>query len=270
MFVLYTGTESSEQKEIVRNVFNGDWKYVPPSLETDLMSISSNNLYGEVIKVFMITASGAEGISLKNTRYVHITEPYWHPVRIEQVIGRARRICSHQELPEALRTVDVFLYLMHFSEKQLTSDATIELRLKDTSKQDGKTPFTSDQTLWEISNLKEEVTEKLLEAVKEASIDCSIHSHIGGEQLKCFSFGKVEPTKFSFSGSYTNADTDAVAQQNVKIMQLDAEEVIIQGIKYAIVRKTGDIYDWESYIMKQPIQIGKLIKTEKGYEFQRL
>ena len=60
----------------------------------------------------MITASGAEGISLKNTRYVHIIEPYWHPVRTEQVIGRARRICSHQELPPELRTVNVFLYLM--------------------------------------------------------------------------------------------------------------------------------------------------------------
>ena len=56
----------------------------------------------------MITASGAEGISLKNVRYVHITEPYWHPVRIEQVIGRARRICSHKNLPEQYRTVEVF------------------------------------------------------------------------------------------------------------------------------------------------------------------
>ena len=32
---------------------------------------------------------GAEGISLRNTRCVHIMEPYWHPVRIQQVIGRA-------------------------------------------------------------------------------------------------------------------------------------------------------------------------------------
>ena len=172
-FVLYTGTESSEQKEIVRNIYNGDWKFIPSSLETDLLAISGNNLFGEVIKVFMITASGAEGISLKNTRYVHIMEPYWHPVRIEQVIGRARRICSHQELPEPLRTVDVFLYLMKFTASQLDSEATIELRLKDTSKRDGVTPLTSDQALWEIATLKEEVTEKLLDAVKEASIDCS-------------------------------------------------------------------------------------------------
>ena len=44
---------------------------------------------GEIIKVFMITSSGSEGINLRNTRYVHIMEPYWHPVRTEQVIGRA-------------------------------------------------------------------------------------------------------------------------------------------------------------------------------------
>ena len=69
---------------------------------------------GEIIKILMITSSGAEGISLRNTRYVHITEPYWHPVRIEQVIGRARRICSHQDLPPELRPVNVFLYLMRF------------------------------------------------------------------------------------------------------------------------------------------------------------
>ena len=270
MFALYTGTESAEQKEIIRNVFNGDWKYIPQSLEMDLLSISNNNLYGEVIKVFMITASGAEGISLKNTRYVHIMEPYWHPVRIQQVIGRARRICSHQELPEALRTVDVFLYLMQFSEKQLNSDATIELRLKDTSKKDGTTPFTSDQALWEIATLKEEVTEKILESVKESSIDCSLHSTVGSEKLNCFSFGTVTPDVFAYSGSYTNEEFDAVAEVNKKKIELEAEEVKIQGIKYAIVKNTGDIYDWDSYMLGRPIQIGKLIATQNGYEFQRL
>ena len=40
----------------------------------------------------MITASGAEGTSLRNVRFVHLVDPYWHPVRREQVIGRARRI----------------------------------------------------------------------------------------------------------------------------------------------------------------------------------
>lgn len=269
MFVLYTGTESADEKEIVRNVYNGDWKFISPSLEAELRQISGDNKYGEIIKVFMITASGAEGISLKNTRYVHLMEPYWHPVRIQQVIGRARRICSHQELPEELRTVDVFLYLMRFSEEQLTSEATIELRLKDTSKRDGITPFTSDQALFEIANLKEEVTDKLLDSVKEASIDCSLHD-TNKEGLTCFSFGTVDPSLFSFAGSYADDDVDAVAAQNERQIELDAIEVTIEGIKYALVEETGNVYDWDSYMAKRPIQVGQIIKKGKEIEFRRL
>ena len=218
----------------------------------------------------MITASGAEGISLKNTRYVHIIEPYWHPVRVNQVIGRARRICSHEKLPPLLRTVDVFLYLMKFSEKQLTSDATIELRLKDVSKIDGKTPLTSDQALWEIANIKEEVTGKLLKNIKESAIDCSIHSSATAENLKCFSFGTVTPSTFSYQGSFENESKDDVAQLNIQTVELNAQEVTIQGIKYAYVQESGDLYDWESYLNKQPVQIGKLIKVGDKYEIQRL
>ena len=107
-FALYTGTESSEEKEIIRNIFNGNWGSIPSELSERLRQISSNNNYGEIIKIFMITASGAEGISLTNVRFVHLLEPYWHPVRLEQVIGRARRICSHNSLPEKDRTVNVF------------------------------------------------------------------------------------------------------------------------------------------------------------------
>ena len=272
-FVLYTGTESPEQKEIVRNIYNGDWKFIPSSLEADLLAISGNNLFGEVIKVFMITASGAEGISLKNTRYVHIMEPYWHPVRIQQVIGRARRICSHQDLPEPLRTVDVFLYLMKFTASQLDSEATIELRLKDTSKRDGVTPLTSDQALWEIATLKEEVTDKLLDAVKEASIDCSLHNTAGNENLKCFSFGTVDPNKVAFNGSYGNEDVDAVAEQNMRQELIDATEVVIEGIKYAVVLGqdgTGDVFDFDSYQAGQAVQVGRLVKKGLNYEFERI
>ena len=44
------------------------------------------NMLGELIKIFMITSSGAEG-TLKNVRFVHITEPYWHPVDKSRLLG---------------------------------------------------------------------------------------------------------------------------------------------------------------------------------------
>ena len=80
-FALYTGTESVEEKEIIRNVFNGDWDKVPSSLSSQLREKNINNNLGEIIKILMITSSGSEGITLKNTRYVHIMEPYWHPCK---------------------------------------------------------------------------------------------------------------------------------------------------------------------------------------------
>mgnify|MGYP003310011199 CR=1 FL=1 len=117
--------------KIIRNIFNSEWNKVPTNIVEQLLIHANNNNHGEIIKIFMLTAAGAEGISLKNVRFVHITEPYWHPVRIEQVIGRARRICSHKDLTKELQTVNVILYLMTFSESQLVSVKSIELRLKD-------------------------------------------------------------------------------------------------------------------------------------------
>jgi hypothetical protein len=258
-FALYTGTETAEEKEIIRNVFNGTWNYLPSSLARQLQEISSNNMFGEIIKVLMITASGAEGISLKNVRYVHITEPYWHPVRIQQVIGRARRICSHQELPETLRTVDVFLYLMAFSDEQLSSDESIELRLKDKSKIDELTPITSDGALYEIATIKEDVTDKILLAVKEASIDCQLHSREGGkEKLKCFSFGNPNPNKYSFQPSYDSEETDNISDKNKVKITWKAFIVNIEGVKYALNKLTNEVYDLDSYKREQPVKIGTL------------
>jgi hypothetical protein len=276
MFALYTGTETAEEKEIIRNVFNGTWNYLPVSLAQELTAISDNNLYGEIIKVLMITASGAEGISLKNVRFVHVTEPYWHPVRMQQVIGRARRICSHQDLPEELRTVKVFLYLMKFTDSQMDSDESIELRLKDKSKIDNLTPITSDQALYEIATLKENVTEKLLQAIKEASFDCALHATAGSkEPIKCFSFGSVNSSKFSYAPSFEEEESDTVAEHNQVTIQWKAVEVEIQGIKYALNKSTGDVYDLDSYQRGQPVQVGKLKienqgKGKKVYKFERI
>ena len=265
MFGLYTGTETPEEKELLRNVFNGDWQYLPPSLATQLTERSSNNLYGEIIKVIMITASGAEGISLKNVRFVHITEPYWHPVRLQQVIGRARRLCSHQELPEELRTVKVFLYLMTFTKEQLESDDSIELRLKDKSKIDNITPVTGDKALYEIAVAKEKITDSILLAVKEASIDCALHSKSSDkEKLKCFSFGSVDSSKFSFLPSYAQEDDDEDNARNKREITWEAREIELEGIKYALDQNTGNVYNLESYLKGNPIQIGRLIIEGTG------
>ena len=273
-YALYTGTETAEEKEIIRNIYNSNWTAVPNTIVSDLSNISTNNLYGEIIKVLMITASGAEGISLKNTRYVHIIEPYWHPVRTEQVIGRAKRICSHQDLPPELRTVNVFLYLMTFTKEQLEGDGAIELKLNDVSKFDETVPVTSDETLYEISTIKERISEQLLMSVKESSMDCSVYNKPGTKDaIKCFSFGKTSPSTFSYKPSISNEEVDTVAQMNKTTINWTADTVNmnIDGIKKQFARnpQTNEIYDLQSYhdavkFGSELILKGKLVKKTDG------
>ena len=282
-FALYTGTETTEEKEIIRNICNNEWEYVPSSLVDELKTIHNNNLFGEVIKILMITSSGAEGIDLKNIRYVHIMESYWHPVRMEQVIGRAVRIKSHIELPEKYRNVEVYLYLMTFTEEQINSDQSIELRLKDKSKINPSIPLTSDEALYEISNIKENINNQLLTNIKEASVDCATYSKNNTKEgLVCFSFGKVAPEKMAYTPSYRNQEKDKDQGLNLKTISWKAVTFNLGGKKYKLRLKddgktqTDEVYDFESYEQAKnnpnvkPIFIGKLVRTGKKARIERI
>jgi hypothetical protein len=275
MYALYTGTEDEEEREIIRNVFNSTWDYIPVTLKQQLVPKSANNFMGEIVKVLMITASGAEGINLRNVRYVHVMEPYWQPVRIEQVIGRARRICSHNDLKdEKLRSVYVMIYVMRFTPEQMTDDASLELRLNDVSKLNAQKPITTDQALFEISTIKEEINQQLLMAIKEASIDCAIHRDKNSkEKLKCFTFGSVMSNKFAYPPSVDNEESDTSASRNVKQTTLKLVEITasVNGkpVKYAYDKSTKLVYDHSSYIVSQevggePLCIGKMEINKEG------
>lgn len=197
-YALYTGKEDTEEKEIIRNIYNGQLDKVPPSLRTEIIQYfyegdeanlqKAPNAYGELIQLLMITSSGAEGIDLKNVRYVHIMEPYWHPVRVNQVIGRARRICSHADLPPEEQTVQVFFYLLVHDQELLKSreidDAYRQLIEGDTDTRNGGNYVpTTDETLYTISHKKALMVERFHKALMETSIDCMLNYEDKG---KCF------------------------------------------------------------------------------------
>jgi hypothetical protein len=267
-YALYTGTETVEEKEIVRKIYNGEWDDIPDSISNELKKSYRNNNMGEVIKVFMITSSGSEGINLRNTRYVHLMDPYWHPVRSEQVIGRARRICSHKDLPIQFQTVEVFVYLMVFSEEQLLSDEAIELKRQDLSKVKPSFPFTSDQYLFEISEIKANLTKQLTDAIKESAFDCYIYSN-----GKCVNFGDPTINKFSYVPDYAEQQNDTTVQANKRAIEWTGKPINISGVDYVYRRISPNvlnIYDLKSYeaALKDPtiipLQVGTLEKNERG------
>jgi len=203
----------------------------------------------------MITASGAEGIDLKNVRYVHLTESYWHPVRLEQVIGRAKRICSHNDLPADLQTVEVFLYLMTFSQEQIENKLSTELKLKDRSDIDRR-PISTDEKLFEVATIKENINKQLLKAIKETSIDCTINPD--NTDLQCYSFGNPSSTSFSYLPEMTEEEDDEAARANRREVTWKAVKITILGIDYAYNEVTRELYDLDSYIRKNPLKVGTL------------
>jgi hypothetical protein len=272
-YALYTGTEDAEEREIIRNIYNGMWDYIPNNIATQLRAKSSNNNLGEIIKILMITSAGSEGINLRNTRYVHIMEPYWHPVRVEQVIGRARRICSHQGLPKALQSVEVFSYIMTFTQEQLDSEFALELKLKDTSKRPPYLPQSSDQKLFEISTIKEQLTSQLLTGVKEAAIDCATHIKSSTKEgLVCLSFGQPTVNDFAYNPNISQDENDTVADINRTVIDWEARPFTHKptGKRYMLRMETKQVYDYDSVIQAKqtpgvrPILLGKLVKNSRG------
>jgi hypothetical protein len=172
-------------------------------------------------------------------------DPYWHPVRLEQVIGRARRICSHKDLPKALQTVEVFVYIMILSESQLKSDEAIELKRKDLSHSHPKVPITTDQYLYEISEIKANLTSQLTDAIKETAFDCYIYSN-----GKCVNFGDPRNDNFSYVPDYSEQQNDTTVKANKVAIEWVGKPITINGIEYVYRRASKDVldlYDKEIY-----------------------
>ena len=217
-YLSFTGSESREVRSLALKVFNakfsegeegkegsGSFTDLPQEMSDVLVESGfTGNLRGELCRVFCITSAGAEGLSLKNVRRVHIMEPYWNPVRTDQVKGRAVRICSHIDLnysasPEDNeRTVEVFTYCSTFAPEALlhpdgsTAFGRIDMAVlsgdgmkpSDAAKAglpviDGVKDYvvTSDEYLYSLSESKKKLLQNIQDLMKTSAVDCQINQY---------------------------------------------------------------------------------------------
>jgi hypothetical protein len=210
-YISYTGDEDRVKRNILLAIFNGKWGKVPGALATAIQAFTGvkQNLDGALVRVFMITQSGAEGISLANVRQVHIMEPYWNYVRIDQVKGRAIRICSHMDLPPAERTVDVFTYVVKFSEKQI-KDRIVDETLINFD--EGK---TTDQSIFELLNAKKHLADSVSDIMKTSAVDCELNATENGT-LACYRFAGSPSMEPMFHPILESHLTEAAASVRVR------------------------------------------------------
>ena len=212
------------------------------------------NKDGSVIKIIMISPAGAEGLSLKNTRQVHIVEPYWHEVRIKQMIGRAIRLCSHKDLPKDQRHVDVFRY------KSVRS--TLNKKM------------TTDQLIESIARSKEGLLQSFEEAIKEVAIDCELYKahNLLTNDYKCFKFDEkslfdeqigpaykddlIDDFKMDNGSNSVNSKTIRIKVLKIKAVKILSKDENGENIKYSTEKiywynpDTNVVYDFD---LKYPI-----------------
>jgi superfamily II DNA or RNA helicase len=232
--------QDKDKTKLLMNLFNNDFKNITNEMRKALPK-EPEQLYGKLVKIFCITQSGAEGISLKNVRRVLLVEPFWNNVRIEQVIGRAIRSCSHEALPKKDRNVQVFSYIMKLTTKQIQSDFNIERNDKGLS---------TDEHILETATKKKQIIDKFLNMMKSASFDCVINSKQNKplqNTFKCYTWALgVNKNDFSYTTDI-NSDYKIMKHRNLQIAKKGKGKAIMKnGIKF--IEMDGKYYDYYSYI----------------------
>jgi superfamily II DNA or RNA helicase len=149
-FAIWSGDENTTYKEEIKSVFN-----------------LKDNLNGSKLKLILGSSSIKEGVSFAGVRQVHILEPYWNIPRLEQVIGRASRFCSHKDLEKEKRDVKVYVYLATAPRGKLQ---------------------TVDSYIYELSKNKNKLVSEFELCVKQAAIDCELNKNSNQDEntkFKC-------------------------------------------------------------------------------------
>lgn len=139
------------------------------------MFITKDNTYGSKCKVILLSPSATEGIQLLDIRQEHILEPYWTDVRIQQVIGRGIRQCSHKNLPMNQRNVKIYRYKII---KPTVLDPDDNMRV------------STDEYIDDGAKAKANLNESFLMPMKEVAVDCELFKahNMVSQSYQCFNF----------------------------------------------------------------------------------
>jgi len=228
-FITFTGEGSRDRRNLILNLFNGNFDKLPISMRQILEEsgyTEQKNRYGDICWVIGITGAGAEGISLKCCRSVHIMEPYWNSVRLDQVKGRAIRICSHQDLPFKEREVEIYTYYTVFSTEQKNSN-DIDMTIINSDEY-----FTSDEMVYVVSKRKDTINQEILTLMKEVAVDCGLNEP-DNENVQCFLVdGRPDQYMFDPDLQVDKIITTEqfIEQQQVKADVMDKQAVIAKEV----------------------------------------
>ena len=215
---------------------------------------SKENKNGEIIKVIIGSTMAAEGLDFKNIRSIHLLEP-WHNInKLEQVIGRGIRNCSHIMLDDPkYRNVTIYLYTTIIEDRE-TIETYLYRRCEIKSKQIGQIELllkdmAIDKYLFRNANIIQE------EDVEEVEVKPSYRKH------ESFS---IKP--FDRDGEYSRScsfledcnylkNRDFKINENIETLRKDTFSIkYSQELIHIYKKKISELISEEFYLNYEDIQ----------------
>lgn len=177
-FILITGQsekdsefeDNENDRQIINNVFN-----------------SFDNYQGKYIKFILGSRVISEGYNLKNIGEVHILDVYYNFARVDQVVGRAIRTCSHFDTmteQNPFPKVDVYKYCIY-------------------DKGDKKP--SSEELLYQKAEKKHILIKNVERILKENAIDCLLNKNGNTDQNDIVKYKNCQ--KLEFGEKYDKQNT---------------------------------------------------------------
>ena len=116
---------------------------------------SSKNVYGEEVKVVIGSQIAGEGLDLRYIREVFVYDSWYHLNKLEQVVGRGIRNCSHAALPRNMKNCTITLLVNGYATEPVME--------------------TIDTYSYRQALKKAVVVGNVTRLLKEHAIDCSLN-----------------------------------------------------------------------------------------------
>ena len=250
-------------------------KKLSPNNDIEIEAVKNpSNHNGKNIKIILGTSVTSEGIDFKNIREIHVLDPWYHLYKIEQIIGRGIRFCSHIDLPDKQRNVTVFLHTSGISKEKESIDSNTYRMAEQKASQIGEIEMILkskaidcylNENINSISNMRDlHVISSREKKTIKVNVNDQKYSKVCSFSNKCNIDYSIEPKDQleldNIINDISKLSVDTYTKKNITELIKPIYKIIIEFYKLynyysldEIVEKVNSLIDTNIYIIYHSI-----------------
>jgi superfamily II DNA or RNA helicase len=190
---------------------------------------SPSNIDGSDIRIIIASPKVSEGVDFRYVRQIHVLDPWYNMSRIEQVLGRGMRTCSHSLLPFPQQNCTIYLHVCRYPK----------------SKQE-----TLDEYIYRsFIEAKAQKIAKVKRIVMESAMDCDLQNSINSlpqdwrdEQVPQIRAQDQKEVKLSLADMFAPTFEDKVQALTCKLEEVEEDKTHVRPLS-AVLDVRDEVFD---------------------------